>query len=309
MIYTSDITYNGINILELSLKQGAKLNDVLCRTLQTVSQLDYALKFNCLDYKVLGLDRCDIEKLAHSERICAILKKMIERTVNVEKALTDLSKMLQPTTTTGQPASSLLTDSQQVKLKGKDSKPGFLDEKIVSTQPNTIDVKDDKIMLTGFVPIGAIIMMDASGIIKFDESGKGKIDTDCHCFAICNGQNGTKNRLGRFPRWATTIAKAGTLGGSENFKIALENLPSFDIDTSGLIISESNQNGVGTPSQIQASNNEFGSLVTQDVLIPGVGNTASHSHLLTGKAKFSGANTSIDFLPLFIEELPIQRIK
>jgi hypothetical protein len=60
----------------------------------------------------------------------------------------------------------------------------------------------------GFVPIGGIIPWSGSTAGKFDTTGKGISGTDWCGWAICNGQNGTPNMVGRVPMMATNIAGA-----------------------------------------------------------------------------------------------------
>jgi microcystin-dependent protein len=60
----------------------------------------------------------------------------------------------------------------------------------------------------GFVPIGGIIPWAGNTTDKFDTTGKGRPGTDWCGWAICNGQNGTPNMVGRVPMMATNIAGA-----------------------------------------------------------------------------------------------------
>ncbi|HET8933967.1 MAG TPA: hypothetical protein VFN67_11030 [Polyangiales bacterium] len=71
--------------------------------------------------------------------------------------------------------------------------------------------------LKGLVPpksiLGAYLSADDIAA-SFDETGLGKLDSSYAGWAICNGQNGTPNLDGRFPRMSTLAA--GAEGGNDN---------------------------------------------------------------------------------------------
>lgn len=58
--------------------------------------------------------------------------------------------------------------------------------------------------LVGFIPIGGIIEYNGS-LGNFDQTGKGLASACLQNFALCNGQNGTKNKLGLVTAMATNI--------------------------------------------------------------------------------------------------------
>lgn len=68
-------------------------------------------------------------------------------------------------------------------------------------------------------PIGSILAADITAInitIYFDSTGRGKSGLRWAGWAICNGNNGTKNLTGKVLRWQNTAtAGSGATGGSD----------------------------------------------------------------------------------------------
>lgn len=331
MIYAHEIIFNNRSLIQAGITQGMKMDEIVCKLTTSIQAFDAAFKLGCIDYKDLGINECDIPCDSPSSKICAVINKLISRTTTVEKALAtldktvkDLLKQLKPAGETGTP----IIGSGIVKARPDDDAPKTLSEKLLSSQPDTIKYDTDKkaLVLYGFIPIGGIIMMDAAiAANKFDVTGLGKPDTDAALFAICNGQNGTKNRLGRFPRWATSIATAGQTGGKSSVTITKENIESLDLAlqaTLGKALSpqENVAAEVGVVTINSGAGGVGGLFGDVEVITLNGGNRSSqtlnmtlnleHTHALQADAKFVNSNPKgFDLLPLYIDELPIQRIK
>lgn len=314
MIYAGDIIWNGRPLLNQAIKKGMSMTEVTLALSCFISNFDEAFRMGTLDYVALGLDKCDLEGDDYSIILLNVLNKMIANTKTIQQALGNI-------TTVNTQTNTYITNStdEKVKVSAKDTTPGYLSEKIKSAQPGTLVVNADNITLIGFVPIGAIIMIDAAFLSKFDTNGLGKADTDASCFAISNGQNGTKNRLGKFPRWATTLATAGNTGGNNSVTLTKENIPSFDIPVSGSI-SDALVAPVVTKTKFdkQIVKDSGGSTWVPKIGTGRVGSEEvqsldldlKHSHAFNLSGKYSNAVLKeLQLLPLYIDEVPIQRIK
>lgn len=66
-----------------------------------------------------------------------------------------------------------------------------------------------QLQLLGFVPIGGVIEYNGS-IGNFDQTGKGLASACMENWALCNGQNGTQNKLGFVTAMATQNIPGGT---------------------------------------------------------------------------------------------------
>lgn len=317
MLYLSEIKYDGKSYAELGIKKGMKMDELICLLINTTLQIDKALKFDCLDYKALGLDRCDTDAMSPEKRMCTIINQIIAQQTSFNKSLATLSKLGAGGSVAGIDA----TDSL-VKISKTDAVAGYLQNKIVSNQSDVITVitgatgQPDSLQLTGFIPIGGVIMIDSNRITAFDNTGKGKPKTDCSIFAICNGNNGTRNRLGRFPRWAAEVAKAGAIGGTDQFTVKLSNLEAFDLDIN-LDTTQFDATAANFPNIIERDIPIGSSTgMTTNVKVAGIASGStnsnySHSHKVQGKIPYKpnpNAIEKIAMLPLYIDELPIQRI-
>jgi len=67
--------------------------------------------------------------------------------------------------------------------------------------------------MVGFVPIGGVIEYNGS-LGNFDQTGKGLASACMDNWALCNGQNGTKNKLGLVTAMATNIQGASPLASA-----------------------------------------------------------------------------------------------
>ena len=331
MLYLSEIKWDGKSFAELAIKRGMPMDVLMCTMINATINLNRAFEFDCIDYKALGLDRCDIEPMSIDKRLCAILNAIVGKQNDFTKALANISKVSSGGSTTGitgttpsTPGATVPTTPTDslVKISKDDKVPGYLQDKIISSQSDTLAiVKDatngDKIVLTGFVPLGAVLMIDGSRATAFDNTGKGKPNTDCICFAISNGNNGTTNRLGRFPRWAQAIADVGKTGGAADFTVKLANMEAFDlpvdITTSTFDGSSTNLPNFGNVT-VPMNWGNAGMTQTHDVLENRPGTTQSnftHNHTVKGNVSNAPNPNAIEkilMLPLYIDELPIQRI-
>jgi len=323
-MYLKDIKWNGKSVLELGITTGMKADDLICSLVSFIVAYKKAFAFGCLDTKALGLDSCDLSKLDPAGALCTVLNKLSSTDASLYKGLADLTKIVNGLNTS---VSSSLQADKYVGFDKDDTIPGYLADKLKSAQSGTLNKKTDNKIgsyyeMTGFIPLGGQISIDPARIVDFDASGKGKINTDVAIFAICNGQNGTKNKLGRFPRWAADITKAGAIGGAATFKVKLTNIEAFDLDVN-LETDQYQSTGSDIPSLTQidiptnVDNDGFsfrpiGESV-QVARISGTGGSFNfeHKHKVTGKIKHEPNPLNIqaiEMLPLYIDELPIQRI-
>ena len=323
-MFLKDIKWNGKDILELGIKTGIKADDLICILVSYIIAHQKAFKFNCLQTKSFGLDQCDLSAMAPDQALCTILNKLASTDASLYKGLADLSKIVDSINKNTQ--QSLQAD-KYVGFDKDDTVPGFLSDKLKSAQPGTLNSKTNLTAgkyyeLTGFLPIGAQLSIDPARINDFDGTGKGKAGTDVAIFAICNGQNGTKNKLGRFPRWVSDVTKAGATGGVSKFKVSLNNINGFELDVNLETDNYTSQNAnfpnlteIDIPTNINNDGFTFrpvGELV-QVARIAGAGGNFSfdHKHKVTGKIKHApnpATLEDIEMLPLYIDELPIQRI-
>lgn len=201
----------------------------------------------------------------------------------------------------------------------KDDTAGYLKDKLITNQPGSISVTDDfKILITGFVPVGAQMMISKSRIGDFDNTGKGKRTTDLYGYAISNGANGTTNRLGLFSKYTSDVANAGDKDGSNTYTLKAENIPSLTIPVSGTI-----QQGLGPVAPVSKLNINYindGAGGSTPLLRHTPGNNGSvsqpgntlelaHSHAFNLNAKITNtAIADIAIIPEHILEIPIERI-
>lgn len=323
-MYLKDIKWNGRNITELAITTGMRADDLICSLVSFILAYKKAFQFDCLNTKALGIDQCDLAKMDPAAALCAILNKLSSTDADLYKGLANLNKIVNGM---NQNVANSLAADKYVGFDKDDVIPGFLSDKLKSAQSGTLNKKvDPKIgsyyEMVGFIPLGGQISIDPARIVDFDASGKGKANTDVAIYAICNGQNGTKNKLGRFPRWATDITKAGVTGGVDKFKVKLSNIEGFELDvnletdnfqTSGANLP--NLTEVDIPTNVNNDGFTFRPIgeSIQVAAIMGTNSqyTFDHKHKVTGKIKHApnpAAIAEIQMLPLYIDELPIQRI-
>lgn len=323
-MYLKDVKWNGKPVLELGISTGMKADDLICSLVSFILAYKKAFALNCLDAKALGLDTCDLSKLDPAGVLCTVLNKLANTDASLYKGLADLTKIVNGLNTNV--ATSLQAD-KFVGFDKDDTIPGYLADKLKSAQPGTLNKKNNDQVgnyyeMTGFIPLGGQISIDPARISDFDASGKGKVNTDVAIFAICNGENGTKNKLGRFPRWATDITKAGAIGGVSNFKVKLTNIEGFDLNVNletdqyeSIESSIPSLTEIDIPTNIDNDGFTFRP-VGESVQVARISSTGGsfnfdHKHKVTGKIKHEPNPLNvqaIEMLPLFIDELPIQRI-
>lgn len=307
MLYTSDIIYNGRNYFKDIVLKGQSLEKAMNVILTFICQYNEAIMFNCIDFKKLGIDKCEFEVLVPSDKMCTLINAIIAREDQIILELGILSKYVTklPTATSG---------TGSVKVSSTDQL-GFLADKITTIQSGCIEKTASEIKFVGFIPKYGVLMMDSRGLSKFETNGLGKVGTDCEPFAISDGRNNTTNRLGRFPRWAADIANLTALG-SESFTVSITNIASFQEAIGGSIGAadyspsypsiEVVQVGVDNTNQTIniAIPTSFGSTGN----FPVTDSAHTHTHTLA----INHVNTDpipIPLLPLYIDEVPIMRIK
>lgn len=208
---------------------------------------------------------------------------------------------------------------EKVKASAADTTAGYLGDKIISQQVGPIKYNTTSVELAGFLPIGAVIMIDASRLGDFDGTGKGKTGTDVWGFAISNGQNGTRNRLGKFPRFTTTLVEAGNTGGANSISISKDNISSFDLAVSGAIADgladdvfakiRFNTNKIADGSGGSTLLLRLGDGLSGSNEMRTLGFNVKHSHTFTLKSSHVNPTpVAVSILPEYINEIPIQRI-
>lgn len=267
-------------------------------------------------FGTLSFDSLEINKfgiICSPEDKKALLAMLFNAVLKNETVIT---KSIQQTNTFLQKVQLLVQNSEagRIRVTPDSTETSTLSEAI-KLIPNHITIDDNKVVFKGLVPIGTQISIAPKRIVDFDNSGKGKIDTDVYGWSIRNGQNNTDNALGKYVKYGTTNVSMGTLAGSNSYVVEMANIKSFSMNVKGAL---SNALGV-----IKATLNFIGVerafalagsrkiVITADT---GVGNinkdsnsidvTHSHSHNFT--VDHSNPNpTPLNIDLEHIKELPI----
>lgn len=321
MLYAGDILWNGKSFFKEAIKKGMKLDQVITVLLNITCQLDKGFKFDCINLKEIGLDKCNFHEMSPADRMCTLINTILNSEKTLAKSFANLEKFVNQTLKTpGTGTGNTAFTDQFVKASATDTTAGTLDQKIKSSQPGTLTYNPTDLTFTGFVPIYGCIMIDKAGINKFESTGLGKVNSDCWCYAISDGRNGTVNRMGRFPRWASAITDIGNTGGNKNFTVKISNIETFNIQVTGSIgASQYSGAPVVNADSSQAQGNQMGNIGIYDNLIPPnsqFGNVQlpvtnlDHTHDHNLVIDHTNVNVAaIDLLPLYIDEIPIVRIK
>lgn len=260
------------------------------------------------------LDIVDTCKLKYKNLLSEIINKLITSDISIEESIKTIQQAVNN-------FSKTLTNinDEKVKVNVDDPESGYLADKIITPQTGCITVANNKISFIGFSPIGAVTYIDAGRVGDFDNTGKGKSNTDVWGWAFSNGQNGTRNRFGKFPRFIDTLASASKTGGSSQVALGSQHLPSFEIPVTGTIA-----DGLVGDRRVtlnfntnKISDGAGGSTILLRLTAVGDGSQSmqstvfnlAHTHTFNLKAKLDNPNvTKLDIVPEYIYEIPIQRI-
>lgn len=127
-------------------------------------------------------------------------------------------------------------------------------------------------------------------------------------WALCNGQNGTPNLVGKFIRGGTSY---GTTGGSDTVTLTSSNLPSHSHSAGSLYTSTNGNHNHG----IKYENNKLGDDAnTRDNIFSNRSRTGyteyagSHSHSIYGSTGSVGGGSSFSILPSYYTLVYIMKL-
>jgi hypothetical protein len=310
VVTLKDVVHKGKTLFEW-IKHDMDLEQILICYAKVMIKVNKSIELDQVRLKELGInDTCN---LPYENLLTTILNQLIEADVDINNAFSTLQK-----TINGIYDAVSKVQDEKVKASAADNTSGFLSDKVKTLQPGTIVYNDSDITFVGFVPMSAVFYIAKDRVTDFDVSGKGKKGTDVYGYAICNGNNGTSNRLGLFPRYTDDVSKAGQKGGKKEFTVIKDNLESMDIPVNGSInnftgtqkgklsfdVNRISDGAGGSVNLLRAgdgSSGQQGAFTTPIVL--------DHTHSFSLQASLQ--NTSpvpIPLLPEHILEIPIQRI-
>lgn len=312
VITLKDIVHKGRQFFGCRVKKDMNLQEILEVYAKAVIAIETAIDLNSVRLKDLGIiDTC---KLQAKNLLSEILNLLIAGDKDIRNSLQQIQTNINNfSSTIGN------IKDEKAKVSSADTAAGYLKDKITSDQSGCITDKGDRLLLMGFAPIGSVMIIDAGRVGDFDGTGKGKAATDVWGWAISNGQNGTRNRLGKFARYVSALADAGNTGGADDFTVKGANLESLTLGVSGTIA-----DALVTPvkAKITFNTNRIadgsgGSTTLLRFTDENDGNFGmftlpldlKHSHTFSLNAQHSNPNpVAIPLLPSFISEIPIQRI-
>lgn len=121
-------------------------------------------------------------------------------------------------------------------------------------------------------------------------------------WALCDGNNGTPNLLGRFVRGTNVPGNVGVTGGQDSYNLAKGQLPAHNhsatADTNG-----SHDHTIGTWGD---SPDDWISINNVDKGDDGTTTDGSHSH--PGSTSSDGSNSSVNNLPAYHELVFLMRL-
>lgn len=296
------------------IKDGMTLKEAMSVLCGIIDDLEREIDLSGVKFTKLGIaDRCKTKSKN-------ILTDVINALIASDTTLGNLISQLQTQINNINTVLSTDTD-EKVKVTSDSADAGYLVDKIISHQTGSIKYNedDDTLEIMGFAPLGSVMYIDRARLPDFDGTGKGKENTDVYGWAISNGQNGTRNRLGKFIRCVDDTANAGQSGGSNSITVKKENISSFTLPVTGSIsnaLTDDREVSIkfdtskiadgpgGSTQLLKLGTGQSGANTMKSVKF-----NLAHSHSFALSA--SHANTSaipIDIVPAYIYEIPIQRI-
>lgn len=311
-MYARDIELSKA-ICSCSIKKGMTLEEALDAVCKTIQCIESDINLDGVRLKDIGINNSC--KLKYKNLLTEVLNAFIAQGIAFSTSLTNIQLQLQQAITT-----AAAIKDEKVKASASDTAAGYLDAKITTNQPGSIVYQNDKIIITGFVPIGSVFYISRSRTPDFDNTGKGRINTDLWGYAISNGANGTTNRLNRLIRCTDTLNNAGNTGGSDTRTLEAANIPSLSTNVTGTI-----SDAIIDPIQLEMefNNNKIadgsgGSVYLLRFTPPGTPGASvmktrpysfKHSHNHNLQANRTNSNvTPVNTLPSHILEIPIERI-
>lgn len=284
--------------------KGMPTNDMLCIISGLIETLFGQIGYDCIDLEKLGIKCLDDGE----DKKCVILNWMVDHILSNEQSVSNIYLILNTINT----SIGLLKD-EKVKVRAA-GVAAYLED-IIKAPASNIVVTDNDITFMGFVPLGFCGTVNPNRLTDFDATGKGKINTDMWGWAIRNGNNGTQNVLGLFPKYTETTAVAGSVAGEEEFVIDKLNIKSMTVPVSGLIM-DSLENNV--TFKFDATNNFNGGPRPNGFASNHTGSVSEyqtkpynfkHGHGFSLNAILTNPNpTPIPLVPKHIKEIPIERI-
>lgn len=307
LISFKDVIYKGKGLCDCVIDKDMTLEEALIVYCNMIKSLAKSVRLNSVNTgKLLIQGTLDPQTM-----LADILNSLIEADISIKNQITTITSSL----TTLMSSINNVVD-EKVKVSSTDT-AGFLNTKLVGKQPGTVIASADKIEFIGFAPVGSVMYINKSRLSDFDGTGKGKSGTDVYGWAICNGQNGTTNRLNKFPRYTDDVNAAGNIGGADSVTLAESNIPGFTMSVTGTI-SESlsamqfqiklnarhiSDNAGGNALLLESGNGQNGP--NNIWTIP---SNLNHSHAFDLQARRVNTAASFSILPSFIKEIPIERI-
>lgn len=304
---SSTIVYDGKEeLFEGNITPGTGFNPILSYISQLIKALFSQGQLECIDLKDLGIECPDPNK----SKECVVLEYLLANLATLTTSLSTLTSAIDDI----QGSIGVFTD-ETVKIKAT-GKAGFLNDKLKAA-PGVLVEDGDTLRINGTVPIGFTATISISRKSDFDATGKGKPGTDVWGWAFRNGNNGTENCFGFFPRYAVSADAAGKVEGNDSFTIDKTNIKSMTLPVNG-IINDALDNNVSFNIPGSKRNHHGGLGEVHTYVVPDPGNDFSfktdpvnfkHSHDFTLAASLVNVNpTPIDLIPKHITEIPIQRI-
>lgn len=302
-----NVQYNGEQLLDCNIKPGMTIETVVKIMAAAIELVHSNQSLDCLKLADFGID-CIPED---ANTICFLLEKLLNDQITLSQRLAQINGFYGNV----KESVGVITD-EKVKVTKDSATSKYLAEAIDGT-PNRIKTKDDKVVVTGLLPVGSRMVINPNRIKDFGSDGKGKAGTDLEGWAIRDGRNGLDNALGRFPMYADAIENVGKKAGNASATIKLSNIESFQLSVTG-DIKEALTSPIKVKIPLNTKNKCFGISKCMNVLIPDTNApimaeseplNLNHTHTFT----LNGSHTNptpepIALNPEHIKELPIEFI-
>lgn len=293
------------------LQKGDNLSKFIALVNNYFTLVDGALSLDCLNLKDYGI-KCSEED--GRSLLCQLFEiiltneqNLLKNYDNVLKYLTSVQKLVSE------------VESTKVKVTKESGTAKYLKDAFAGSANHlTYDSAKDVLVLKGLVPIGMRAYISPVRINDFDNTGKGKEDTDLAGWAIRNGSNGLDNALGLYVKTATSLEEVGQKKGNNSYQLSLSNIKSFTLGVKGSISETLGKIKPG--AYIRQLSKRFGSGGDRPVLIPddsgqngdfyaGKEFDLKHTHGFSLNAAHENANPDPLVIELaHIKELPIEFI-
>lgn len=311
-ILFSLLEYQGKSLLYNNIKSGMTGNEILQVFSCALEELYGKLDLSCVDFSKIGLILSTCSDEDAKVTLCQLFNYLASKIFDINTRLNGIDAKINEINKT----LSDFTD-KYVAINALDLSSGYLADKLISDQPNTLSINptNSKMILHGFIPIGGIMYYDSKGSFSnFDPTGKGKINTDVWGFAMCNGSNGTHDLNGKFIKGSSTLSEQFTSAGNDQISISKTNLPtdSFSVSIAGNTSANSHSHTYLKPdTKIVGKNAGSGEGAAADTFATANTSTETHTHSISGSATLKlndGSQEKINLDPSHTKLLLIQRI-